>query len=671
MNNLARLYQAQGRYGEAEPLLRETLQRSREALGPQHPDTLVDMNNLAALYRAQGRYDEAEPLLREALQRSREALGSAHPRTLATELNLVIMLAAEGRIAAAAALHRQMEPQVLSWLGAELYSTEAVSVRRQLVASQANYQDVALSLALAPGADATAAELAASAVLRFKNLAADEDAYLAHLSRASADPNLRAAAAKVRILHAERARLFQSGGTAAQVAQTGRDLDAAELALGRLSRTYSAQLQVLSKNVPDLRATLAGMPVGSGLLDMRQFSPVDFRTGQRGEPHWAGVLIGNDGAVWVRDLGTVAASAPYVSTSLADPLSEAGHAASAALYRQLIAPFAAELADLDRLYVAPDGLLNLVSFGLLPDAAGAALMNRMDLRLVQSGRDLLRQPQLQPAKGLIAIGGIDFDFDGVAEQTQLAKPEPLQRSPLTAMAVQASAVRGFDQPQLAGLERLRSATAESLRAGFGPLAHSGEEVAAVAQQYRQARRDEPVAVVPGDQGPQPTKAWLLALAPPPRVLHLATHGFYWPEKLAADRPMLLAGIALAGANQMLRAGGEDGILFALEAQDLNLEGTELVVLSACDTAQGRYDYGDGVAGLVRALRTAGARNVLVTLRPVGDQSAAAFMQRFYHHWLSQTGPSDPAAALRAAQQEYLSQPNPADQAWASFILVEG
>ena len=100
------------------------------------------------------------------------------------------------------------------------------------------YQDAALSLAVTPGVDDTrAAALAASAVLRFKNLAADEDAYLAHLSRASADSDIRAAATKVRKLHAERAQLFQGGGTAVQVEQTARDLDAAELALGQLSRT--------------------------------------------------------------------------------------------------------------------------------------------------------------------------------------------------------------------------------------------------------------------------------------------------------------------------------------------------------------------------------------------------------------------------------------------------
>ena len=126
----------------------------------------------------------------------------------------------------------------------------------------------------------------------------------------------------------------------------------------------------------------------------------------------------------------------------------------------------------------------------------------------------------------------------------------------------------------------------------------------------------------------------------------------------------------ADANRALRQAGEDGILYAIEAQGLNLEGTELVVLSACETAQGQIDYAEGVSGLVRAFRTAGARYVLVALRPVGDQSASSFMQRFYYHWLAQAG-SDPAAALRAAQLEAITTPQPHDPTWAYFSLVGG
>jgi CHAT domain-containing protein len=124
-------------------------------------------------------------------------------------------------------------------------------------------------------------------------------------------------------------------------------------------------------------------------------------------------------------------------------------------------------------------------------------------------------------------------------------------------------------------------------------------------------------------------------------------------------------VALAGANRSLQQQDASGILYALEAQDLNLEGTELVVLSACETALGQIDYGDGVSGLVRALRTAGARNVLVTLRPVDDQGAEQFMERFYFYWFRQPH-SDPAAALRDAQREAATQ---ADNTWSSFVLI--
>jgi hypothetical protein len=115
-------------------------------------------------------------------------------------------------------------------------------------------------------------------------------------------------------------------------------------------------------------------------------------------------------------------------------------------------------------------------------------------------------------------------------------------------------------------------------------------------------------------------------------LHLATHGFYLAG--VSHEPLLSSGIALAGANRVLVGAGMDGVLFAFEAQGLNLEGTELVVLSASDgvLGQGSLDYSEGVFGLARALRTAGARNVLVTLWDT-DGEARDFMVEFYKTWL--------------------------------------
>src|SRR4051812_26094407 len=148
---LVEAYQA-GQINEAVPLAEQALELARQAFGPRHPDTLLSMNNLAFVLDRQGRSSKAEPLYREALEGSgsQEALGPSHPTTLLVQMNYVLNLVAQRRIGEAVALQRQMEPQVLAWLGVELYSTQAASVRHQLVASQASYQNLALTLALQP-----------------------------------------------------------------------------------------------------------------------------------------------------------------------------------------------------------------------------------------------------------------------------------------------------------------------------------------------------------------------------------------------------------------------------------------------------------------------------------------------------------------------------------------
>ena len=98
LNNLASLYRAQGRHGEAEALYREALQMSRQVLGPRHPNTLLSLDNLAFFYHDQGRYGEAEPLFREALQRRREVLSPRNPGTLTSLNNLAVLYHSQGQL---------------------------------------------------------------------------------------------------------------------------------------------------------------------------------------------------------------------------------------------------------------------------------------------------------------------------------------------------------------------------------------------------------------------------------------------------------------------------------------------------------------------------------------------------------------------------------------------
>jgi tetratricopeptide (TPR) repeat protein len=113
-------------------------------------------------------------------------------------------------------------------------------------------------------------------------------------------------------------------------------------------------------------------------------------------------------------------------------------------------------------------------------------------------------------------------------------------------------------------------------------------------------------------------------------------------------------------------GGDGGVPEALRRR----AGGTLVVLSACDTARGDVDYSEGVFGLARALRTAGARNVLVTLWPLDDLLARDFMADFYKNWFSAVN-GDPATALRDTQLQWIRDARRSDPAaWAPYVVIE-
>jgi CHAT domain-containing protein len=134
-----------------------------------------------------------------------------------------------------------------------------------------------------------------------------------------------------------------------------------------------------------------------------------------------------------------------------------------------------------------------------------------------------------------------------------------------------------------------------------------------------------------------------------RFVHLATHGFfeppelaprslgasdassYWtsPQGLSRLSPGLLSGIAFAGANQPPAVDRDDGILTAVEAQQLDLNGVELIVLSACETALGSEARGEGLIGLQRAFQVAGAETLVSSLWPVDDAATSVLMDEFY------------------------------------------
>jgi CHAT domain-containing protein len=142
---------------------------------------------------------------------------------------------------------------------------------------------------------------------------------------------------------------------------------------------------------------------------------------------------------------------------------------------------------------------------------------------------------------------------------------------------------------------------------------------------------------------------------------------------AIDNPLLRSGLYLNEAGTILdkTAGTNqpqvgEGILTAYEAMNLNLNSTELVVLSACETGRGEVQVGEGVYGLQRAFQVAGARSVIMSLFMVPDEATQELMSRFYENWINKG--MDLRQAFSEAKKE-LKKTRPEPLYWGSFVMV--
>ena len=304
-----------------------------------------------------------------------------------------------------------------------------------------------------------------------------------------------------------------------------------------------------------------------------------------------------------------------------------------------------------------------------------------------SGREIVRlerspKSKVQSLKSLV-MGGPDFDLD-----LSKAGGASFQLAGSEGIPARSSADAKQDALPIAGrMPVLRSLSRDYCGIKFAPLPGAEAEARSVAKLLggdcvlrvgRDAREAELKAVVS------------------PRVLHLATHGFFlsdqefkrtnalrdswignsgtrWNASLPKEEwenPLVRCGIALAGANhagQITNALGEDGVLAGLEASLLNLQGTELVILSACDTGKGEVRIGEGVMSLRRAFRIAGAQTVLASHWKVSDKATSRLMTEFIRRWRS----GEPRAkAWREAQLSLLHSKEYANPYfWAGFTLT--
>ena len=735
VNVLGVLHLATGRYDRAEKLFKDALKVSGGIFGKQAA-AAESMLNLALLYRLKGDYAAAIDLSTRAGYRAAKVTGPDHPdnaRFLMSDALLWARLGVPGRamkpMQSAWAIHARQRERIFPFAT----EREQAAFARTL----AGHYNHSLALVAERMADqAEARRFGLELVLSAKC------AVLEALSRrqaglfAASDPATRRLLAEWRTAAAllDRAAMAATDPSRRRaqeerIAALRRRQAEAEEALARASARFAGERRAGRASIEDVAAALpqpaalvefalyhsdlpapidrrAWPAIRYGIYKRLNLLPKDAKPPKGFDPpasqpkparpagQWKYLALvlpggGKDAAkVSVVPLGPAKpigravaawrrAAGPGKDGAAAERavVEAAGKALAALVWR----PVAAALGEARQVYLCPDGDLAFVSFAALPGREdGKFLIDDYDLAYLASGRDLLR-PSASREGASVLVGAPAFGRPGRAP-------------PGGADAGETAAPTS----RPAGISDLRSFAA--LR--FRPLPQTRAEVEAIAAVLgRQNRRP---TVLLGAKASEPA----VRAVRRPRVLHLATHGFFLPDaglgealvgeglrgvggarpmaggeagaaalwrRIRRKNPMHRSGIALAGANDTVfarrAAGGDDGILTAEEVAAMDLWGTRMVVISACESGLGKATAGEGVFGLRRAFTQAGARHLVMSLWSVSDESTRDLMAALYRKLADGQSPQ---RALLGAQRAWIARQRsagrwPAPFGWAAFV----
>ena len=632
LNNLALVCMSRRDHPRAEELYRQALAIKQKVLGERHPDVATSLDTLAGLYIATGRHDEAERLCRQALEMRRTLLGETHPDVAFSLNNLALIQAATGRHEEALDSLRESSAVDDGLIG-QAFAAASEAERLAFLGHLRHRFHVLLSLVVRHLADRPrAVRLALDLVLRRKGLAAEALAAQRDALVSGRYPQLQPAFAELARLRQEIGRRTLAGPAAGE----SPDQHSAALARGREERQQIEER--LAREVPEIgleqrlrQADAAhvarALPAESALVELVRLDPFDFQASAPLPARYVALVLraGEPDAAVLLDLGEAEpldAAVAALREAITSEVEDGDPPAAQDLRLRLFEPLLPALAGRTRVLVSPDADLARLPFEVLPLADGARVIDRYSLGYVSSGRDVLRFGAPLAGAAAAPLVAADPDFDAAGDATP---PGSGRR----------------DLEGLAPADRLPGTRGE------------GEQVAALLG-------------VPPMLGGDVLEERVRSVRSP-RILHLATHGFFLPDQ-RVENPLLRSGLLLAGFNTWLAGGAlppsaGDGMLNGEDVAGLDLIDSELAVLSACETGLGEVRVGEGVFGLRRAFVLAGARTLVMSLWKVPDDETRELMVDFYRRVLS----GQPRAeSLRQAQLAVKArQPDPFY--WGAFI----
>jgi CHAT domain-containing protein/Tfp pilus assembly protein PilF len=662
--NLARVIYWKNDYQNAEALFRRALTIYEKKLGPEHPATGRCLNNLADIYMVQKRYDEAEPLYRRAMTIKENSLGPDHPDTFNSLNSLAWLYMAKGDYKQAV----DCQARAIAAMERNLILNLATGSERQKLAYLANLPvkwDRALFLHMnfAPE-DASARDLAVTSVLNRKGRVLDAMSDSLATLRNRFGPGDQLVLDQLNEVTARLARLVLNGPQRTTLAEHQQEIgvlqkqrEQLEGEVSRLSAGFYEHPRPIA-----LSTIQAAIPDNAALVEFAIVRPFDDKPAIRqrfSEPHYVAYVIRNRGDVLWKDLGATKQIDETIDAfrrALRSPKERDIQTVARTADDEILRPLRSLLGDATHLLISAEGSLNLIPFEALVDEHRRYVIERYSFSYLTSGRDLLRMQIARASK-----------------EPPIVFADPLFGVPRDQRAAIATVRTGRTRP---------AAKSQSVTTGrdlssiyFAPLAGTAEEARSIK------------ALFPGTTvltGRDATETALKRVEAP-RILHIATHGFFLQDAAAAvsqatsamapntravyatvrtDNPLLRSGLALAGAN-ISASSDDDGIITALEASNLNLWGTKLVTLSACDTGIGEVRNGEGVYGLRRAFVLAGAETLVMSLWPVSDFVTREIMTAYYEGLRAGLGRGE---ALRQVKLKMLTSKDQSHPYyWASFI----
>ncbi len=654
-NNLGELYRTQGKYDKAEPFYSQSLTIRKEILGENHPDIAQSLNNLGLLYYNQGNYQKSEPLYQQALTIQEGIFGKKHPENATYLSNLAMIYWVTNQIDFTLDYLTQ-GTEVEEFNLAEFLNSSGDELRKQAyIDTLYPTTNFTISFHLNYAKEnQKATDLALTTILRRKGRVLDAMSNIVSTLRQNSNPATEKLFDNLTEKRSQLASLTLQGVAEMPPDAYSQLITSLEQEIRKLETDLSnssAEFRTINQEIT-IASIAKEIPENTALVEYIVYYPFDPKTEAWGKSRYGVYILHSNGKSQGIDLGETEAidklvenfraNLAYGDTNDIKDLTQYAQQ----LYQLIFEPILPLLNNKTSLFISPDSQLNLIPFAALQDNQGKYLVENYSINYLTSGRDLLRlKTEFQPQSQAVVVANPTYNYKINGDNTLIAMS------------------RGGDK---------RTGDLRALQWCCEPLSGTKAEAEAII----------PLLSNPLVYTENEARVSNINKIKAPKILHLATHGFFLPDVenstpqtlsnnqsnldtnvIVSENPLVRSGLALTGFNP--QANQMSGALTALDASSLYLWGTKLVVLSACQTGVGDVRNGDGVYGLRRAFVLAGAQSQLMSLWDVYDEGTKDLMIKYYQRLTNGEGRAE---ALRQVQLEMLNTEEYRHPVfWAAFI----